>query len=848
MSYRGQHEPIELTGFGVAVLAGENGSGKSSLLDSITWVLWGRSRAGSSSDPLVSAGESEMAVDMEFTSNDSKYRVIRRHRKPTIRSKTGLTSLDLQAWDGNQFRSLTDSSIRGTQRSLVKLIGLDYETFVNTSYFAQGRADLFSTKTPAERKKLLGEILGLDSYGQLSSESRAEAREREIQSRVFASRIESINNNQVSEDDLNSKILALGTQISDMNMKSNDKKAQINKMNEKIAIINQSLKGMDDLSQGIDDLEKQHKALENSRATTQKEIDEANIFLKRSEQISKGYQSLLQVRSELADLGEKAGQLANLEARRNRVDSDIAKQTSTYQEKIAILNSEIKSIEKTQTKYETLKESTDQLRNNLDILAVKWQENERHFTELSHLTIDVERLMMTKTNLENDLESIYAKQNMLSNNEHDACPLCGNELSEHNSSQVLEHYASETSAANLNLSKVISEISEKQGTMKILNTSAMKEKTELTTIIKESEGRLNRQNLEEERIKDGQTRLISLKAALIEISAGEDEFLIDEKKEAQRIELEINDLDYDFQKHKTLQKENDEISHYEDEYLELSNIQQLDKHKKALLGDIVKRLSKSQVELEHMNTNLAKLRAQRKMLRDAEQNLNGLEIELTRHVADQESKTKDRDEFVFTLQQLEKDKTKSLEFSDLKRRSLEEKAVYDELSVAFGVKGVQALLVETAVPQIERDANQLLGRMTDNRMNIRLVTQRQTKTGEASETLDILIGDEWGTRSYELYSGGENFRIDFALRIALSKLLSRRSGTKVPLIFIDEGFGTQDQTGKNRLVEAISSLREDIEFENGLILVITHLEDIISQFDIRIQIEKNEYGSSISFV
>ena len=59
---------------------------------------------------------------------------------------------------------------------------IDYETFINTSYFAQGRADLFSKKTPAERKKLLGEILGLDSYGELSSESRSEAREKEIQS------------------------------------------------------------------------------------------------------------------------------------------------------------------------------------------------------------------------------------------------------------------------------------------------------------------------------------------------------------------------------------------------------------------------------------------------------------------------------------------------------------------------------------------------------------------------------------------------------------------------------------------------------------------------------------------
>ena len=179
---------------------------------------------------------------------------------------------------------------------------------------------------------------------------------------------------------------------------------------------------------------------------------------------------------------------------------------------------------------------------------------------------------------------------------------------------------------------------------------------------------------------------------------------------------------------------------------------------------------------------------------------------------------------------------------------MEEKATYDELSLAFGVKGVQALLVETAVPQIEKDANELLAKMTDNSMNIRLATQRQTKAGDSTETLDIIIGDEWGTRSYELYSGGENFRIDFALRIALSKLLSRRAGTKVPLLFIDEGFGTQDQTGKNKLVEAIGSLREDPEFESGLILVITHVDDIINQFDIRIQIEKNEHGSSIKFV
>ena len=59
------------------------------------------------------------------------------------------------------------------------------------------------------------------------------------------------------------------------------------------------------------------------------------------------------------------------------------------------------------------------------------------------------------------------------------------------------------------------------------------------------------------------------------------------------------------------------------------------------------------------------------------------------------------------------------------------------------------------------------------------------KKGETIETLDVKIADELGTRNYEMYSGGEAFRIDIAIRIALSKLLVRRAGASLSTLIID---------------------------------------------------------------
>jgi exonuclease SbcC len=171
-----------------------------------------------------------------------------------------------------------------------------------------------------------------------------------------------------------------------------------------------------------------------------------------------------------------------------------------------------------------------------------------------------------------------------------------------------------------------------------------------------------------------------------------------------------------------------------------------------------------------------------------------------------------------------------------------DKSIYTKLVTAFGKKGVQALIIENAIPEIQEEANRLLSRMTDNAMQVSIETVRDKKTGGTAETLDIRISDDMGTRSYELFSGGEAFRVNFALRIALSKLLARRAGARLQTLIIDEGFGTQDGKGREKLIEAINSIRDDFE----LVLVITHIDELKDAFPTRIEITKDSQGSQIT--
>jgi exonuclease SbcC len=83
---------LDFSGIHIGCLSGDNGAGKSSILDAMTWAIWGRARS-KRDDELVRQGETEMQVEFTFALGPNVYRVIR-GRKAGKKSGSGV--LDFQ--------------------------------------------------------------------------------------------------------------------------------------------------------------------------------------------------------------------------------------------------------------------------------------------------------------------------------------------------------------------------------------------------------------------------------------------------------------------------------------------------------------------------------------------------------------------------------------------------------------------------------------------------------------------------------------------------------------------------------------------------------------------------------
>jgi exonuclease SbcC len=75
-------------------------------------------------------------------------------------------------------------------------------------------------------------------------------------------------------------------------------------------------------------------------------------------------------------------------------------------------------------------------------------------------------------------------------------------------------------------------------------------------------------------------------------------------------------------------------------------------------------------------------------------------------------------------------------------------------------------------------------------------------------------------------------------------VLAQRAGARLQLLVIDEGFGSQDAEGRQKLIEAINLIRPDFK----KILVITHLEELKDAFQARIEVQKTRRGSQVEVV
>jgi exonuclease SbcC len=674
--------PLRFEGIHIACLAGPNGAGKSSILDALTWVLWGKARTNAP-DELIHQGQDDMSVSLIFEQGGVRYRVIRKRRA----GKRGESVLEFQGWDPeiDSWRGLSEATIRGTQARIDTLLRLDYETFVNSAFLIQGRADEFTTKTPNQRKQVLSNILGLSSWEKLESLAKEHV-------------------NQTSEE-----IQRIDGGLAEMERELSQEEIFKGELTEAESSAKKITDQLEDAEEQWTDLEQTRNQLN----TIQRQIDDLRQRIRRSE----------------ADISD-----AEQERKLAETQSDKAAIQSAQEEIITALN-----------KLEPLAERHKDITEEITTIS----------KETAHLKGINEALIPETEPIKNRILTLEAATEPV-------CPTCGQPLTDEHRIQLLQ--------------ELNAEIEQRRERFR-LNRDTIQEREARIHELQNEASHLD-QALSER--ADLQMRISELQAALSRAEEAADRI----SSLSQRIARWSADLVQDQAKLQELE-------------------QQAEIHTNVLSESSI---TKDEVE---------RLRLEKRM---ADERVGGARQRLAA---------------LSTLKELRQKRLAERE------AHAENLGLYEDLRNAFSKRGVPAMIIETAVPELERSANELLGRMTEGRMAVRIETQREIKSGELREALDIIISDELGTRSYDLYSGGESFRINFAIRIALSRLLARRAGAQLRSLYIDEGFGTQDAAGREQLVAAINSIQEDFD----LILVITHIDEMKEAFPARIEVTKTPQGS-----
>ncbi|MBI5670135.1 MAG: SMC family ATPase [Chloroflexi bacterium] len=836
LAYRAP-DPIRFDGIHLACLTGPNGAGKSSLLDAITWALWGRARA-KRDDDMIHQGQSDMLVQLDFEQEGIIYRVIRKRS----RRNRGTGELNLYSLVDGQITTLSEPAMRDTQEKINRLLRLDYETFVHSAFLQQGKADAFTTQQPARRKQILSDILGLAQWEAYEAAARDMLKNIENELRVIDLRVKEI------EDEL-AKEPRLKTQLVEAERAQQEALAALDAAEKRLEEVAFAANAMRSAQSNLADCERHLRerrhdlaAIDEDITRQQQRIAEYQATIEARDDIEAGYAALTSAREADFALGDKLLQLSDYDARCHELEKRLADARAALETEAGGYAATIAELERAVSNA-----SPDELAEvQAQVIELQALEAERQQADAEARALAEEKAELegVRKSLTTEGQNLRDRLERLKITTEATCPLCGQPLDADHRAELIAQLEEEIVIRR-------AEYSANQERMKDIGVELKGRKervAELDLELKrlppliERAGKLQEQvdaaNAAAARLDTERARLDAVRA-MLEAEA----FAQDIREQLAAAQAERARIGYDADTHTSARQKLETYREYDARYQQLQiALNSLDGAKAALEAAqlrherTLKALAEDEESVDRLKAEISRLDVLVKEQQARQQEVNRLRTtERSAHqrltIAQQE------------LAAMDSQRARKADLEARCARKRHEESLYKELRAAFGKNGVPAMVIEAAIPELESSANRLLARMTDGRMSLNFSTQREKAAGDGViETLDIQIADELGTRSYEMYSGGEAFRIDFAIRVALSQLLARRAGAHLRTLFIDEGFGTQDEDGRNKLVEAITAVQQEFD----LILVITHIDDLRDSFPVHVVVQKTPNGSRVA--
>jgi exonuclease SbcC len=888
LSYGPEIQTIEFGNYPLICLSGKNGHGKSALLDAITWALWGEARKlggnAKADQGLLRLGQTQMMICLDFECGQNRYRV-RREFMQTYGKPVSILEFGILQ-DADRFMPLTEKTIRDTQAKIEQTLHLSFDAFINSAFLRQGQANEFSKKSPKERKEILGSILGLDQYEtirKLASEKIRHTNMYKIHLSTLTSKLEQ----ELSQSPhIVEKLTALEQKKRELNTQE-EQNERAKKTFEQDSIQLQSARQHHAM------LEYQHQQLLNEqdalrtklkklvtewRTIHQQQLAGADYALLEQqkkqiiEQIS-GHQKTLQdqltLKQELLLLQEQKSQYVH--AFHEKKSQELTKKKIALERLFAEknhLDATLKDVENSFVRKEReINNYMDELQLLEKQLTSDIQSHKNSEKQFEKRKEHYQQWVAQANMISKELGMIEQKNRLVHDEESPSCPLCEQNLSASRKRFLKQKFEDEKELLKRRFNKLSAVITQ-------LKTILVNHHEELQAIKKKEQEfqsitikkdalcktlekyQLEKNDIQANRIKYKELLVIVLETIKTEQNALDQQLITNKialETDAeylkivaaiQKIEKNLSSNGYEKARHdqaqKTLTAVEKELAQYK-ELQEQSLFQQQRMHE---VGTVIAALKTLHQQLQKITAQLPdnkKLNEQEKLLTQRKQELATLVTHITREK-----------EHLLQEQGSLENQHKKLEHTKQEHAGLQKELAtcnqtvddYQAIATATGKDGIQALLIEDAIPEIEQETNDLLSKLTDNQTHLFIESLRDLKKGGTKETLDIKISDSAGIRPYELFSGGEAFRIDFALRIAISKLLARRAGTSLKTLIIDEGFGSQDEEGLSHIMDALYKIQDDFT----KIIIVSHLSSMKSQFPVHFVIEKGPNGSIVEIV
>jgi len=641
------------------------------------------------------------------------------------------------------------------------------------------------------------------------------------------SRLEYIYQETANLDFYKEKIKELSESYKEISRKIKTEEVKVGKLKEEINLLKHKNEQYAESEGRIEQQRQEIVRGQKQIELRKKEIVDCEKIISQKEKVLNDFKNYQKFNTENNEFSQKLQKIRKIEEEKVLTERKIENERADLE--VEVRNK--------QDRYKDLKMKAEQgAKNRVRLLEleekmkeIKLLEEKREEIQQkgSELNVEINSIKTQIERLKKDNKDNQEKLRLLRENPEGECPLCETKLNAERKRKIEDNINKEISLNITQIEKLRKETEE-----------SSKQKDRLVEKWKEANQRLKDKNIwqqklskvyleREESIQAGKL-MVSLQEEITKLgkTIQEKRYALEEQKRLKEIEGQIKNIGYDEERHRKLNRKIEELSNAPLEKVKLeeaekkidflgdglSELKENYQQKEINLKDFEKKKEKIRVELKELPFLKEKLMQEEQVL-NSEQTLKD-------NILEERGGYQSKFDQCLKLEKEKKGIGKELE------KSKKEQNIYEKLIVAFGKNGI-------------------LAKLTNNSTQISIESLRDLKSGGIKETLDIKISDELGFRDYELYSGGEAFRIDFSLRIALSKLLTRRAGTKLRTLVMDEGFGTQDEEGIDNLVQAIQSISEDFD----KILVITHLESLKDAFPVRIEVTKlPEIGSRFEII